>query len=143
MEQQISNDTIKEIIRSEKFVPTKLVCAATMKNPTKKNEETTLIAENTVIGNELDQAPRDYTLTEKKRENVHLDMATINEINSIGNGIEPMSERIFDAYKNNTFRTADALLNYQVNNKNVFKASEIVTLKKILALPFVKLYKSS
>lgn len=54
--------TIKAIIRAEAYVPTHILCWATMINPTKNNEETTIVAQNTRINNDLGKAPEDYSL---------------------------------------------------------------------------------
>lgn len=135
-------EAIKEIIRAEASVPTKLICVATMKNP-KTNEETTLVPDGTTINNRLDQGPSDYSLTEGKRSNVYLDRATAAEISSIGKGMDlSLAKKVVKAYKDHgVFYTLDALTGYEVNGKAYFNGGESGVLEAATGQSFVKLFK--
>jgi len=135
-------DVIKEIIRAETNVPTKLVCVATMKNP-KTNQETALVPAGTVIENRLDQGPSDYSLTEGKRSDLYLDQASAEEISSIGKGMDlTLAKKIVQAYEDHgPFRTQDALTGYEVNGKSYFTSRQIGILEAAVGQPFVKLFK--
>jgi DNA uptake protein ComE-like DNA-binding protein len=137
-------DTVKEIIRAEANVPTRLLCTATMKNP-KTNEETTLVPSGTVIENRLDQGPSDYSLTEGKRSDLYLDQASAEEINSIGKGMDlTLAKKIVQAYEDHgPFRTLDALTGYEVNGKAYFTSRQTGILEAAIDQPFVKLFKKS
>jgi len=134
---------VKEIIRAEANVPTKLICVATMKNP-KTNEEAVLVPENTIIDNKLDQRPSDYQLTEGKRGEVWLNIASVDEISGIGKGMNgDLAAKIFQAYQDRKiFYSLDALKGYQVNGKDYFKTpDETKILDDAIGQSFVKLYK--
>jgi hypothetical protein len=139
---EADKETIKSIIRAEKYIPTKLVCSATMKNPTRNNEETTLIPGGTVISNTLDQLPGSYSLTEKKRAEVVLEKATVAEIKSIGTIIEwDLAEKIYDACQaHGRFSYVSSMTGYKVDGKDFFTIDEQQILVKALELPHVKLY---
>ncbi len=144
---QVSDkDEVKRIIREEVNVPTALDCEANYLNPD-DNSKTGLIY-NKTISNTLDQRPEAYDLVGIKRENIYLNCGDSSLIGKIES---PMTSELADKIdramqnqkmENKRFDSYNSLIDYKINDKNVFTNSDKQKLIKITSLSYVKLYKT-
>ncbi len=146
-----TDPTINEIMKEERNVPLRLICAAEMIVPAEKavggtERKVSLVPPGTVIENTVNQSKDAYDLTGIRPADVYLDRAKQTQLETIPGVKAPLALLIIAArrdrvkYEGTRFPSYASLAEYQLADGRKFTSKQKEVIKTFSNLSYVHLY---